>query len=185
MTSILHPLLVYFSRLSVREQRFVQLACLALVAVLGYSLVVAPLQEAKARMEARIAAREKELQEIQALCHTYLALRREVESVRSQTHQGKEFSPFSFLEGLATSTVGREKISAMNPTTRELGKGMEEQAVELRLSGVSLRELVELLYKIDSAATPLRATRLQIKKRYKDPYIFDVTLMTAVLNSSE
>lgn len=185
MTSVLHLLLAYFSRLSVREQRFIQLAGLALVAVLGYSLVVAPLQEAKARMEARITAKEKKLKEIQTLRRTYLALRREVESVRSQTRRGKEFSPFSFLEGLATSTVGRDKISAMNPATRELGKGVEEQAVELRLSGVSLQELVELLYKIDKAATPLRTTRLQIKKRYKDPYTFDVTLMTVVLNSSE
>jgi type II secretory pathway component PulM len=185
MTSVLHSLLVYFSRLSVREQHFVQLAGLALAAVVGYALVIVPLQEAKVRMEARIAAKEKELQEIQALCYTYLALRREVESVRSQTHQGKEFSPFSFLEGLATSTVGREKISAMSPLTRELGKGVEEQAIELRLSGVSLRELVELLYKTDSAAAPLRTTRLQIKKRYKDPYTFDVTLTAAVLNISE
>ena len=111
---------------------------------------------------------------------TYETLRRELEMVGSAS--GTTLSPFAFLEGLATNTIGRDKLAAINPVTSEERSGLPQETIELKLSGVSLQELVDLLYKIDATGATVRCTNLAIKKRYKDPYTFDVTLTALALN---
>lgn len=71
---------------------------------------------------------------------------------------------------------------AINPAGRETRDGVSRETIELRLTGVSLRELVELLYKIESAGAAIRTVQVSIKKAYKDPYAFDVSLTGVALN---
>ena len=169
------------TRLSPRERWFVMLAGVVLIGVFLSLFVIFPLGDLHERLHTKVAAKERELSEVVALASSYEALRRELENAGSVN--GPELSPFAFLEGLATSTLGREKLAAINPAGREERNGMSRETIELKLSGVSLQELVDLLYKIDVTGTTLRCTNLAIKKRYKDPYTFDVTLTTLALNA--
>lgn len=168
------------ARLSPRERRLVGAAGVTVCGMVLYLLVIDPVWEWYARLGARVTAKERELEELLALRRTYLTLRQEVERTRllSETHA----SPFAFLEGLATSTVGREKVAAINPAGRETRDGVSRETIELRLKGVTLREVVELLYKIESAGVALRTVQLSIKKAYKDSYAFDVALTNVALN---
>lgn len=167
------------ARLSSRERFAVGAATLALGVTAGYVLVIDPVWEMHARLRTRIATKEREVREVAALGRTYETLRQEVERVRpSQTGspQGAALSPFAVLEGLATTTFGRDKLTAINPVGHETHEGVDQETIELKLSGVALQEVVALLYKMDAASSTLRCTNLAIKKRYKDPYAFDVTL---------
>jgi general secretion pathway protein M len=168
------------ARLSPRERWFVVLAGIALTGTFVSLFVISPLWDMRERLQAKVAAKERELNEVAALAGSYEVLRRDLEIVGPTN--GSTLSPFAFLEGLTTSTLGREKLAAINPIGREERGGMTREAIELKLSGVSLQELVDLLYKIDVAGTTLRCTNLAIKKRYKDPYTFDVTLTANALN---
>ncbi len=171
----------FLARLSPREQRFVGAAALVLGGTLLYLLVVDPVWEAQVRLRARVAAKERELGEVIALSRTYSVLRQAVDSSRPAA--GTNISPVAFLENLTSGTVGRDKVTGINPAGHETRAGTDQETVELTLSGVSLRELVELLYKIDTASVPLRTVRLSIKKRYKDPYTFDVSLATVAIRA--
>ena len=162
------------ARLSPRERSAVSIAAIALGLTMGYAFIVDPLWEMYARLQARIATKEREVREIAMLRRTYEALRQEVEGLRPP--QGPTPSPFAVLEGLATTTFGRDKLTAINPTGHETHEGVEQETIELKLSGVSLQDVVTLLYKMDTASSLLRCTNLTIKKRYKDPYTFDVAL---------
>ena len=113
------------------------------------------------------------------LGRTYETLRHEVDGLRPS--QSAALSPFTVLEGLATSTFGRDKLAAINPAGHETYEGVTQETIELKLSGVSLQDVVALLYKMDTAGSTLRCTNLTIKKRYKDPYTFDVTLTAIAL----
>lgn len=165
-----------WARFSLRERRFLGVAGIVLSSLALYFLLIDPLWESYTRLHARIAAKERELEDMYSLRRTYLTLRAEPAS--GHAIADPKFSPIAFLEGLATSTLGRAKVAAINPTSRDNSTGATQETIELQLSGVSLRELVELLYKIDSAGRGLHTTRLSIKKRYKDPYTFDVALTT-------
>jgi type II secretory pathway component PulM len=169
-----------WERLSPRERQSVGVAGLVLGGLLLYALVIDPVWELHTQLRARVAAKERELEEMIALRQTYQTLRRAVDRTRliSET----SVSPFAFLEGLATGTVGREKVAAINPAGRETRNGIHQETIELRLKGVSLREFVELLYKIESAGIALRTVQVSMKKAYKDPYSFDVVLTHVALN---
>ncbi len=169
------------ARLSPREQRFVYAAGLVLGGTLLYLLVVEPLGEMHDRLRIRVAAKERELSEVVVLSQTYRTLRQRVDRIRPVTNTN--VSPVAFLASLASGTVGRDKVAAINPVGRETRTGAGQETLELSLNGVSLRELVELLYKIDTASTTFRTVRFSIKKRYKDPYTFDVALTTVAINA--
>lgn len=177
----LQTLSPFLARLSPREQRFVYAAGAALGLVLFYLLVIDPLWQMQTDMRARVAAKERELQEIVALRHEYIETKAEV--ARAQAAAGPKFSPMAFLENLTSSIVGQEKVLAITPVTQENQADVMLETIELKLSGVSLRELVDLLYKIDTTGTMLHPTQLSIKKRYKDPYTFDVLLTTVAIST--
>jgi phage anti-repressor protein len=50
---------------------------------------------------------------------------------------------------------------------------------------VSLKQLVDMLYRIEKGTHQLRVTRLQVKKRFKDPHSFDVTATVSMILSKE
>jgi len=169
------------ARLSSRERWFVGLAGGVVVILLLSLFVMEPLRDMHGRLQAKVVAKERELTDVAALANIYEQLRRELEEVGSVNSTTR--SPFAFLEGLAMSTLGREKLAAINPVGHEERGGVTQETIELKLTGVSLQELVDLLYKIDVTGTALRCTNLAIKKRYKDPYTFDVTLTAIALNT--
>ena len=177
------------ARLSSRERLSVGAAALALGVIVGYVFVIDPLWETHRRLRARIATKEREVREVAELGRTYETLRHEVDGLRpsqsgspqSGPPQSATLSPFAVLEGLATSTFGRDKLAAINPAGHETYEGVNQETIELKLSGVSLQDVVALLYKMDTAGSTLRCTNLTIKKRYKDPYTFDVTLTAIAL----
>ena len=169
------------ARLSPREQRFVYTAGIVLGATLLYALVLDPLWQLHADMTTRVAAKERELREVVALRREYLATKAEVERIQSTAGPG--FSPVSFLENLTNNTVGQDKVLAITPVGQERQPGITLETIELKLGGVSLREIVNLLYKIDTTGAMLHPTRLSIKKRFKDPYTFDVLLTTLAISA--
>jgi len=169
------------ARLSPREWWFVAVAGVGLAGVLLLLLVIAPLWDLHGRLQTKVASKERELAEVATLANTYERLRRELELTGPAS--ATTLSPFAFLEGLTTSTLGREKLAAINPIGHEERGGIAQETIELKLNGVSLQELVDLLYKIDVSSTTMRCAALTIKKRYKDPYTFDVTLTAIALNA--
>jgi hypothetical protein len=94
---------------------------------------------------------------------------------------GPEFSLFSHLEGMSREVLSPERIAAMNPSTRSVSEDLQEEDVEMRLSAVSLRDVVSLLYRVEKTDLPLLVSRLQMKKRFDQPYVFDATLVVGRL----
>jgi type II secretory pathway component PulM len=177
----LQMLAPFLARLSPRERQCVAVAGAALASALLYLLVIDPLWQMQIDLRARVAAKERELQEIVALRQEYLVVKSTIDHIQSAVGAG--FSPVSFLETLASTTVGQDKVAAITPANRETQGDATLETIELKLSGVSLRELVELLYKIDTTGAMLHPIRLSIKKRYKDPYTFDVLLSTVAISA--
>ena len=166
-------------RLSPRERGLVAAAGATMGVLLLYLSLIEPVWEAHARLQARVAAKDRELREVISLRQRYRALSRT--AAYRKPHSSLPSSPFAFLETLATSALGPGKVTAINPVGRVRHEDGERETIEMHLQGVSLRELIDLLYKVDAADGVVQPTRLAIKKQYKDPYRFDVTLTTTAL----
>ena len=180
---LLQRLVALVERLSPRERVLVGVGAAAGAIVLIWALAGA-LSEQRAALQAQIAASERDLTEMGRLRDRYLQLRAERDGVRRKLDRGgADFSLFAHLEGVTRDVLSRERVAAMNPSTRTVGEDLQEDDVEMRLSGVSLREVVALLYRVEKTDLPLLVSRLQMKKRFDQPFVYDATLVVGRLRA--
>ncbi len=180
---LLQRLVALVERLSPRERVLVGVGAAAGAIVLIWALAGA-LSEQRAALQAQIAASERDLAEMGRLRDRYLQLRAERDGVRRKLDRGgADFSLFAHLEGVTRDVLSRERVAAMNPSTRTVGEDLQEDDVEMRLSGVSLREVVALLYRVEKTDLPLLVSRLQMKKRFDQPFVYDATLVVGRLRA--
>jgi hypothetical protein len=180
---LLQRLAALVERLSPRERILLGVGAAAGVVVLIWALAGA-LSEQRAALQAQIAASERDLAEMGRLRDRYVQLRTERDGVRRKLERGgADFSLFSHLEGVTRDVLSRERVAAMNPSTRTVGDDLQEDDVEMRLSGVSLREIVALLYRVEKTDLPLLVSRLQMKKRFDQPVVYDATLVVGRLRA--
>lgn len=181
---LLQRLAALVERLSPRERVLLGVGAAAGVLVVVWGLA-GFLAERRTTLQAQIAASERDVGEMARLRDRYLQLRAERDIVRTKLDRGgTDFSLFSHLEGVTRDTLSRERVAAMNPSTRTVAEDLQEDDVEMRLSGVSLRELVGLLYRVEKSDLPLLVSRLQMKKRFDQPFVYDAVLVVGRLRPS-
>jgi type II secretory pathway component PulM len=175
-------LLNYFSRLAPRERLLLGAALISMVVISMYSFVWEPLTSGREMLDRRVKLRERELSEVQRQRDTYLQVVRQIEANKGAISEGDpNFNLLAYLQTTIAQAVSRDHVASMNPSTKNRGNEYQEQLVEIKLTQVSLPQLVDLLYRVEKGDHPLRFSRLQIKKRYNDVRNFDVTAMVSLL----
>jgi type II secretory pathway component PulM len=173
-----------YQRLSSRERTLVGLASGALLVIGLYTLIWQPLEDGRALLGRRIQTKQRELVEMQQMREDYLDLLTKFELRQGIINKADaKFSLFPHIEATVGQVVGRDHISSMNPQNKEIAGAYREESVEIKLSAVSLQQLVELMYKIEKGQQPMRFTRLQVKKRLREPQTFDVTATVSMLKA--
>jgi type II secretory pathway component PulM len=173
------------SRMSPRERMLIGAAAFALIATSLYSFVFDPLTVGRAQLVTRASTKEKELKELVSLRTTYLDLDQKVRAGEALLSKADpNFALFTYLETTISQVIPRERINSMNPSSKTIGEQYEEQMVEIKLTQVSLPQLVDMLYKIEKSQQPLRVTRLQVKKRASDIRNFDITATVSLVKAT-
>ncbi|MDT8440033.1 MAG: type II secretion system protein GspM [Desulfuromonadales bacterium] len=170
-----------FQQLSQRERLFVIGGGLMVILVLLYIAILLPYQNALERLDNQIAARSRQLEEVRALRLDYLQRQRELTQVERRLDNRRDFSALTFIENLAVSSAGRERLVSMRPQAPVVGNRLTTEAVEIKLERVTLREVVELLRGIEGAKTPMQVRSLQLKQRFDDRSRLDASMTIAAL----
>ncbi|HEY8517830.1 MAG TPA: type II secretion system protein GspM [Candidatus Binatia bacterium] len=167
-------------RLEPRERMLV-LAALAVTALLVVWLgVIEPLGDAISRLDRDVQRARNDAGSIGELVARYRALRSEVEALERGASAGNGGpSLFAQLESLSVPIAGRERIVAMNPSTRTISNELTEEMVEMRIEGITMRALVNLLYAIENRDPPMSVERVAVKRQYKDQTRVDATVVVA------
>lgn len=181
----LSPITNAYQRLSSRERRLLDSALVVMVIIGFYSLVWQPLQDSQVQLAKRIQTRQHDLVEMQQMRDTYLDLLSQFELREKIIEKADpKFSLFPHIEATVSQVLGgRDKIASMNPQNKDISGAYREESVEIKLNGISLQQLVDLMYHIEKSAQPLRLTRLNVKKRAREPQSFDVTATVSMLKS--
>jgi hypothetical protein len=150
------------AHLAPRERRLLGAGGAVTAAVVVAHLALAA-WDGMAALESRVAGRERELAAVQALA---TRLRGAVTPAGAADPPAAPGDPplLTALERVATGTVGRERIADMTPGTEQLGAGVQEERVALRVSGASLAEVVSLLHGLEAGPVPLPVVRLELRK---------------------
>jgi hypothetical protein len=169
-------------RLAPRERMLVLGAGAVTLLLLVWLGIIDPLTESLTKLDRDVARGRDDAASIGQLVARYRALRGEVDKLeKSATSDQGGASLFAQLESIAVPLAGRERIIAMNPSTRAVGNELQEELVEMRIEGITMRALVSLLYGIESRDPPIAVERLAVKRQYKDQSRVDATVVVSRL----
>lgn len=167
------------SQLSRRDRIALAIGGIAVLAAFFYAGVIAPYRSALQRLDARIAARQRQVGELAALQREYLLLQRQLGEAERRLAKADTFSLFAFVEGLAGQIVSKENLVSMRPQPATVREDLREEAVEIRLEKIRLDQLVRLLYAVDSNEAFLTVKNLRVKTRFDNRSQLDVVLTIA------
>lgn len=163
--------------MSERERKLLLAGALVLGLSLLFVLIVDPLLDKLDRLERQAVRKQKDLTELAALSQAYLTKRDRLAKVESRMPGAdSHFSLLTFMEEAATTAQVRERITSMQPQVQTLVQGYEETAVDLRLEGVQLPEVLALLVAIDHAPYDLHVRHLQLRPKFDNPVNMDATI---------
>lgn len=169
-------------RLAPRERMLVLGAGAVTLLLLVWLGIIDPLTESLTKLDRDVARGRDDATSIGQLVARYRALRGEVDKLeKGATSDQGGASLFAQLESIAVPIAGRERIIAMNPSTRAVGNELQEELVEMRIEGITMRALVSLLYAVESRDPPIAVERLAVKRQYKDQSRVDATVVVSRL----
>jgi hypothetical protein len=157
----------------------------AVGAILGvlilYNFIYTPVMGLQGDMQDRVAARQRELVRVRSLMISYNRLNGQLAEAEKGTVADKNFSLFSVIEQTLNRTVGRAKIGSITPSDRAVNGGFEQHVVELKLTGLTLPQIVDTLYGVQALAVPVTVANLHIRQRTQDSYSYDVDMTCMAL----
>lgn len=164
-------------QMSQRERTLVLAGGIVFSFSLLFVLIVDPLLDSLDRLDRQEVRKQKDLAELSVLGQAYLAKQDRLASAESRMPGAdSHFSLLTFMEEAATTAHVRERITGMQPQQQSLAQGYEETAVDLRLDGISLPDLLALLVAIDQAPYDVHVRHLQIRPKFDNPVNIDATL---------
>lgn len=163
-------------QMSARERGIVLTGGVVVGLSLFFVLAVDPLLAKLDRLERQANRKQKEIGELALLSQDYAAKRDRLAKAEGRLPPGSQFSLLTFMEEAATRAGVREWITAMQPQVQSVAEGYQETAVDLRLEGVQLPELLALLVAIDQAPYNLQVRHLQIHPKYDNPMYLEATV---------
>jgi general secretion pathway protein M len=170
--------------LASRERVIVAVGGAVVVASLLFLLIVDPLLARIEKLERQAIRKHKERSELTLLAGEYVAKQtRLAQREQRLPPVGGTFSLLAFMEEAATSSQIRDRIVGMQPQTPTTIQGYQETAVDLRLDGVQLPQLLALLVVLEQAPYDVQVRHLQIKPKYDNPVNLDASLRIVTYQS--
>lgn len=164
-------------QMSNRERVIVLAGGVVVALSLLFVLVVEPLLTKLERLERQANRKQKEITELALLSQDFIAKRERLTKAESRLPEsGGQFSLMTFVEEATTAIQVRDRITGMQPQVQALAQGYQETAVDLRLEGVQLPEVLALLVAIDQAPYSLQVPHLQIRPKFDNPVNLDATI---------
>jgi general secretion pathway protein M len=162
---------------SSRERVIVAAGGAMVAAVLVFLLIIDPVMATIDKLDRQAKRKAKESQELALVAQEYVVKQARIAKLEERMPSPPaQFSLLAFMEEATTAAQIRDRIAGMQPQAPIVVQGYQETAVDLRLDGVSLPQLLALLAAIDRAPYDVQVHHLQLKPKYDNPVNLDATL---------
>ena len=162
---------------SQRERIIVAGGGAVVAAALVFLLIIDPLMATIDKLDRQARRKVKDSQELALVAQEYVVKQARIAKLeqRMPIHPA-QFSLLAFMEEATTTAQIRDRITGMQPQAPIVVQGYQETAVDLRLDGVSLPQILALLVAIEQAPYDVQVHHLQLKPKYDNPVNLDATL---------
>jgi hypothetical protein len=150
-----------------------------------YNAMYLPVRGWRDDLAERVVTRQQQVIHLRGMMRSYERLRVELASTQKHTVPGgKDPALFSVLEMTLTNSVGRAKIGSITPSEHQVPGGFEQYIVEVKLNEISLPQIVDTLYSLQTLNVPIIISNLQIHQHAQDSHSFDVDLTCMALGKT-
>jgi general secretion pathway protein M len=162
---------------SQRERIIVAVGGAVVAAVLVFLLIVDPLMATIDKLDRQARRKAKDSQELALVAKEYVVKQARIAKIENRMPiPPAQFSLLAFMEEATTTAQIRDRIVGMQPQAPIVVQGYQETAVDLRLDGVELPQILALLVTIEQAPYDVQVHHLQLKPKYDNPVSLDATL---------
>ncbi len=162
---------------SQRERIIVAAGGALVAAALAFVIIIDPLMTSIDRLDRQARRKAKDSQELALVAQEYVVKQARITKLEQRMPSPPaQFSLLAFMEEATTTAQIRDRIVGMQPQAPIVVQGYQETAVDLRLDGVSLPQILALLVAIEQAPYDVQVHHLQMKPKYDNPVNLDATL---------
>jgi general secretion pathway protein M len=166
-----------WQQFSPRERIIVAAGGALAATALVFLLIVDPLMATIDKLDRQARRKAKDSQELALVAQDYLLKQARMAKLEARMPSPPaQFSLLAFMEEATTTAQIRDRIAGMQPQAPIVVQGYQETAVDLRLDGVTLPQLLALLATIEQAPYEVQVRHLQMKPKYDNPINLDATL---------
>jgi hypothetical protein len=144
-------------------------------ALLVQAVVVTPLKAATEEAVAEAEKLEQGLQRAARLAPEIRRLRQEIAAVDKRIQPGAQTNLLQLLEQIAEAAQMRDRLESVKPKRASGNDQYPESRADVQLRGATLPQLVQFLYRIQTADLYLIVRSLSIKSRNDDTQLLDVS----------
>ena len=162
---------------SQRERIIVAAGGALIGAALAFVIIIDPLMTSIDRLDRQARRKAKDSQELALVVQEYVVKQARITTLEQRMPSPPaQFSLLAFMEEATTTAQIRDRIVGMQPQAPIVVQGYQETAVDLRLDGVSLPQILALLVAIEQAPYDVQVHHLQMKPKFDNPVNLDATL---------
>jgi len=160
----------FWEQLTKSQKRALTIGLIFIAGTVVIQFAVFPWLEARRKVQTSIATNEKILGELATLGREYMVLRRSSEAIKGAIERRLPgFALFSYLERKASENGLKAHIKSINPLTPTPVGAYEETAVEIKIENLTIRQLTDFLYNVESPEQMVRIRRLSVGKMKEAP----------------
>ncbi|MCD6487542.1 MAG: type II secretion system protein M [Syntrophobacterales bacterium] len=164
-------------RLTKRERYYVSAGIVMVILIVILQFALFPFLAEKKKVRRSIQAKEQTLKKLISLSSEYMALKtNSVDIEKALAGRPGNFTLFSFLEKQAGRSGVKPNIKYMKPSTSTNRESYNESTVEMKLENVTLEQLVEYLYLVESPENLVMIKRISIKQSRGSPEYLTVLM---------
>jgi general secretion pathway protein M len=172
-------------QLNKREKIGIFVAVGVLCVFIFMQFVITPFIEKRDRLSKNIQIKTSDLEEMIRLKSEYDTLKKQSDLSKAQFAKRKRgFTLFSFLDKLAGQAKLKDRITYMKPSSStQKNSPYKISTVEMKLQGVTLKQLVPYLHMVETSENMVKIKRLSISKAGKEVGFIDAVLQVETLET--
>ncbi|MEK7286280.1 MAG: type II secretion system protein GspM [Nitrospirota bacterium] len=167
------------SNISTREKVFLLTGGALATLILLYVFLLDPIQERTQQLSRLIPQKEEDLGAFSRLQEEYFFISDQMKQIEARLPQQGQFSPLSYLEGIAKQSDVRGNIAYIRSVPTIVRAPYMEIPVEVKLEAVTLDRAIFFLDAIERSNYFLRIKRLNIRTLSSDAKKLDVVFVVA------
>ncbi len=167
-----------------REKKSLYILAGFLIIYSIFNYIIAPVYDSRIKSIKNLKDKAADLNKMVALNAEYKSLKKQTDLSNKQIQKrDKNFTLFSFLDGLAGKANIKDNISYMKHSESEQKEtNLKLSIVEMKLQSISLEQLTNFLYNVETSEKSVYVKRLSITKDKKDGTISTVLQVETVVN---